>query len=481
MMSDQNVANNWRLEETGETQDRWKLQEAEQGLAAQWQLQDEPRTEASWQPVDYTRERPGPGNWVLPALVVIALIAVVGYIAWIGLTRFNLLTPVSTTDVSQTPVSIATSAADANTPDATALAANIAVTQTTAPTVAPTEPPAATAIIVPTPAPTPTVARVEQEFISVSDPAGVNARSEPNATSAVVKLLEPGQRVLAVTEEQDWIQVALARNSLAWVKAEFVDRSSQLVSLEEANQRRVELGLPPLASSPAPGAATEPLTGTTTSTLTAGVTNTAGITNVTSTTSPTTTGILVSTPLTATINITTGLNARTVPTTTGTPIKLLNNGARYKVTGRSADNQWLQITLEDGASAWVFAEYVNVNGNTNTLPVPSNSATLTTTRAITTSAIAILTTTTPVSGTNGAVGEATLTVSSLSGANARPTPDRTAESLTLFPFEAALPVVGRSADNQWLQVRLNDGKLGWMLMSAVKLSVDIATLPVVNP
>ncbi len=464
-MSDQNVANNWRLEETGETQDRWKLQEADQGLVTQWQLQDEPRTEAAWQPVDYTRERPGPGNWVLPSLVVIALIAVVGYIAWIGLTRFNLLTATSPTDALQTPVGVATSAADANTP--AALAANTEMTPTVAPTPAPTEAP--TAIIVPTPAPTPTVARVEQVFISVSDPAGVNARSEPNATSAVVKLLESGQRVLVVAQEQDWIQVALARNSLAWVKAEFVDRSSQLVSLDEANQRRVELGLVPLVSSPAPSAATGAVTGTIPSTLTVGVTNTTGVTNITGITNPTTTEpLLVSAPLTATINISTGLNARTVPTTTGTPIKLLSNGARYKVTGRSADNQWLQITLEDGALAWVFAEYVNVNGNTNTLPVPSTSATLTTT--------------TTLSGTTGATGgEATLTVSSLSGANARPTPDRTAASLTLFPFEAALSVVGRSADNQWLQVKLDDGKLGWMLTSAVKLNVDIATLLVVNP
>ncbi|MCX6046007.1 MAG: SH3 domain-containing protein [Chloroflexi bacterium] len=479
-MSDQNVANNWRLEDTGETQDRWKLQEAEQGLVTQWQLQDEPRPEAAWQPVDYTRERPGPGNWVLPALVVVALVAVVGYIAWIGLTRFNLLTTTTPTDAAQTPAGVVTSVADANTP--AAIAANTEVTQTAAPTVAPTEP-APTAVLVPTPAPTPTVARVEQEFISVSDPAGVNARSEPNATSAVVKLLEAGQRVLVVTQEQDWIQVALARNSLAWVKAEFVDRSSQLVSLDEANQRRVELGLTPLASAPAPSAATGAVTGTIPSTLTVGVTSTTGVTGVAGITNPLTTEpLLVSTPLTATINISTGLNARSVPTTTGTPIKLLTNSARYKVTGRSADNQWLQIVLEDGAPAWVFAEYVNVNGNTNTLPVPSSSTALTTTGTISNSTGAVVTTTTSLSGTTGtAGGEATLTVSSLSGANARPAPDRAAASLTLFPFEAALPVVGRTADNQWLQVRLNDGSLGWMLTSAVKLSVDIATVRVVNP
>lgn len=38
-MSEQNTADNWRLEDTGDTLDQWKLQEAEQNQAEQWQLQ----------------------------------------------------------------------------------------------------------------------------------------------------------------------------------------------------------------------------------------------------------------------------------------------------------------------------------------------------------------------------------------------------------------------------------------------------------
>ncbi len=474
-MSDQDVANNWRLEETGgETQDRWKLQAAEQGLVAQWQLQDERRTDAAWQPVDYARERRGAGNWVLPSLVVLALVAVVGYIAWIGLTRFNLLSPTSTTNVSQTPVAT-TAAADASTPAAVGLAVSATPTITVASTTAPTARPEPT--LAPTPIPAPTSARVEQEFVSVNDPVGVYARTEPNATAAVVKLLESGQRLLVIDQNLDWIQVALARNSVAWVKAEFVDRSSQLVSLDEANQRRVELGLTPLPSTPAQAPVTTALvTDTQIATATTGVSNT---NKLTLTTEP----LLVGLPLTVTINISTGLNARTAPTTTGTPVKLLSDGARYKATGRSADSQWLQVTLEDGAPAWVFAQYVTVLGNLNTLPVPSTATTQPPTGAITSSIGSGLTTTKPIllPTATPESGAASLTVTNLSGANARPSPNRTAASLTLFPFEAVLPVVGRSADNQWIQVRLAAGKLGWMLTSAVKLSVDIATLTVVQP
>ncbi|MFN8487287.1 MAG: SH3 domain-containing protein [Caldilineaceae bacterium] len=479
-MSDQDVTNKWRLEETGETQDRWKLQDAEQHALQRWQLQDDRQSETPWQPVDYARDRAGASNWLLPSLVVIAFVAVVAYIAWIGLTRAGLLTA--------TPP--AGSAAEANKTPATPANASGSSASTGAPTAtlttAPTQPPVETPTAAPTdtPAPTPTVAQVEQQFVSVNDPAGVNARSAPDTTAAVVKLLEPGQRVLVVDQNNDWLQVALAKDSLAWVKADVVERSSQLVSLDEANQRRAELGLSPLASQPAqsPAAST-------------GVTNTASSTNTTGVaTSPATTTLSVRTSLTATISSTGGLNARVSPSTTAATVKLLADGARYKATGRSADDQWLQIVLEDGTTAWVFAEFVRVSGNVAELPAPSastgasgvitRSTTLSSTPPISGFAgvtATVNTTPVPTRPGNATGNGATVTVSNLAGANARATPDRTAKVLTLFPFEAVLPAIGRSADNQWVEVRQEDGQTAWMLTSAVKLSADIATLPVANP
>ena len=89
-MSDQNTADNWRLEDTGKTGKQWKLQETEQNRISQWQLQDDGYDEAGWQPVAYEREsRQQGGGWVLPSLVGLALVAVVAYGAWIGLTQIN--------------------------------------------------------------------------------------------------------------------------------------------------------------------------------------------------------------------------------------------------------------------------------------------------------------------------------------------------------------------------------------------------------
>ncbi len=478
-MSDQDITNKWRLEDTGETQDRWKLEDAEQQALQRWQLQDERQSETPWQPVDYTRDGGGAGNWLLPSLVVIAFVAVVAYIAWIGLTRAGVLTTTppagsvaEANNTPGTPADVSGNSASTGAPTATV-------------TIAATEPPVETPTVAPTdtPAPTPTVAQIEQQFVSVNDPAGVNARSAPDTTAAVVKLLEPGQRVLIVDQNNDWIQVALAKDTLAWVKAEFVERSSQLISLDEANQRRAELGLPPLASPPPSPAASTEVTNTVASTTTTGVTA-----------APNTTAPTVSASLTATISSTGGLNARISPSTTATTVKLLADGARYKATGRSADDQWLQVVLEDGTNAWVFAEFVRVSGNVAELPVPTaaTGATGVITRSTTLSSTPALsgfagvtatvnTTPVPTRAGNAAGTGATATVSNLAGANTRATPDRTAKVLTLFPFEAVLPAIGRSADNQWVEVRLEDGQTAWMLTSAVKLSTDIATLPVANP
>ncbi|MCB0063323.1 MAG: hypothetical protein KDE19_14480, partial [Caldilineaceae bacterium] len=60
-MSDPNRSDNWRLEESGETAGRWKLEEAEQNRISQWALQDDPSydpsgQEADWHPVEYARD-----------------------------------------------------------------------------------------------------------------------------------------------------------------------------------------------------------------------------------------------------------------------------------------------------------------------------------------------------------------------------------------------------------------------------------------
>jgi hypothetical protein len=181
------------------------------------------------------------------------------------------------------------------------------------------------------------------------------------------------------------------------------------------------------------------------------------------------------------VNITVGLNSREEPNTTAAIVQLLASGSSYSAIARSADNQWVQLVLPDGRPAWAFAEFLALSGDIATLPVgplaappaPAASPPLTGTASVTSSV--------PVTGVIQAVSGVTASVTSLSGTDARATPDLEGESLQLLPFDAVLPVIGRSADSQWIQVALEEGRVAWAPASTVSVNTDVATLPVVNP
>lgn len=476
-MSEQNTADNWRLEDTGDTLDQWKLQEGEQTQAEQWQLQRLRPNDIGWQPVDYERQGPRRGSWVLPLLVGLALVAVFAYGVWIGLGTLgitdisSLIAPVQTTPTALPEVALAEQDATA-----TALAAVPTEEPTATATVAPTETAA------PTPSPTPESIKVEQQIVRITNQYGVNARREPSTNGELVEVLQQGQEFVVTEDRGDgWLQVALPSAQLVWISSDFAEKRSELIPLEIANQRRSALGLEPLTEAdaftgtlavatvaPTP-VTTEPLTGTQALTETVAVTTatpTTATAQVTSTIALTTSAPPAAvTEITGTVLITAGLNARSAPTTTAQAVVLLNGGAVLTITGRSADSQWLQVRLSDGTLAWVFAEFVEISPTSAPAPVATPSATTP------------VTTTTETSPTGGG---ASASVKSLSGANARLAPDRNADSAEVIAYDTVLAVRGRTANNEWLQVEYQ-GKQLWVLVSTVSLSVDLATLPVVNP
>lgn len=479
-MSEQNTADNWRLEDTGETLDQWKLQEAEQTQMAQWQLQRGQAAEAGWQPVDYERQAPRRGSWVLPSLVGVALVAVFAYGVWIGLGALGLggianAFPPALTGATPTTNPVAVANLDV-TPTATTVPPTTEPTATLAPTNTPT----------PVPTATPEPLKVEQLIARVTVAGGVNGRREPSAESEVVQILPQGQEYL-ITDNNDaeWMQVALTTTELVWISSALVETRAELLPLEVANQRRAALNLPaleasaaittplagPVASAPTPTAGQLP-TDTQTIATTPGLTATQPSTGTQPITAPVvaqpeTPSVVVA--ITGTVNITAGLNARSVPTTTGQPVALLAGGAVVTITGRSADSEWLQIRLADNTDAWVFAQYIDISAAPGSGALPGVSTPLTTTNNVTT------TTGAPATGS-----DASASVISLAGANARLSPDLNADSLGVIPYDGVLPVRGRTADGEWLQVDY-EGRQVWILATTVSLSTELASLPVVTP
>lgn len=483
-MSEQNTADNWRLEDTGETLEQWKLQEAEQTQVAQWQLQRSRAAEAGWQPVDYERQTPRRGSWLLPSLVGVALVAVFAYGVWIGLGALGMTDLANSFPGSligaATPTAAAVAVAD---PGADATATALAA-------VPPTPEPTATATILPTntPTPEPTATpeppKVQQVIVRVTVPGGLNGRREPNPAGEVVQVLPVGQEFYSPEQRDDgWMQVALENKELLWISSDptLVQIRSELMPLDVVNERRSALGLSPLDASAAVSGAvaslvdTAPtaggtLTGTTPGGSTPDVTETQRPT-VTQPTTPT-----IALVITGTVNITAGLNARSVPTTTGEAVSLLGGGEVVTITGRSADSQWLQIRLADSTEAWVFAQYIDISSTPVTSPAPS--APITTTAPVApTPAITTSVPSTPIGGTGQAV---TASVNSLGGANVRVQPDRSLDAVNVVPYDTVLTVLGRSDNNEWLQVTYQDQTV-WVLVTTVSLSANLESIPVVTP
>ncbi|MEZ4615557.1 MAG: SH3 domain-containing protein [Caldilineaceae bacterium] len=210
------------------------------------------------------------------------------------------------------------------------------------------------------------------------------------------------------------------------------------------------------------------------------------------------TGGLTTATITGTVNITAGLNARSEPSTNGVLVALLENNTQLALDGRTADNSWYRSQLSNSVPIWVFADFIVVDGDPTVLPVidvPGISASETNT--VTETATTLLSTSTTVTesaespagtlaptATPAAPAEAPsdtpalASVNTILGAAIRAAPEAGADAIATAVYENVLTVTGRSADNAWLQVDLGNSEVGWVLVSAVELSVDLATLPV---
>lgn len=78
---------------------------------------------------------------------------------------------------------------------------------------------------------------------------------------------------------------------------------------------------------------------------------------------------------------------------------------------------------------------------------------------------------------------ATVTNQGTNELNLRSAPDFYSPALTVLPVGGSTVALGRTADNQWIQVQVPDqpGSNAWVYASVVQLSVPIETLPVVTP
>lgn len=466
MAQERRVAKNLELQnQPSDSAEYMELRDTE-GVADRWRLQeDEAGAASDWQPVEYSRPPKARPSWIVPTLATVALVAMVGYAAWVGITRFDIgFGNLLTAETESTPA-----AEEGTDPEATdAVALDPQEGQATEPAEEATQP-AATPTLAPTeaPSPTPTVELVEQRIATITNQYGVNARSEPTLDSEIIRVLEQNETVVILQEQEDpasdgnWLEVRLSEGALAWISSSFVEISTQFVP---------QTGSEAVAPSD---------TDTGTGTGDAGTTDDG-------TTGDTTAGAPAS--VSVTISSTFGLNARTAPESTADIVATLPDQSSYSADQRTEDTQWVRVQLEDGTQAWIFTSFLVADGDLSTLPTEDEAAvepapetgTDETADETGTDETEPEPDTEPITSTEEA--GVTVVVSSTFGTNARATADTTANVLRVIPNGAEVAVEGRTEDSEWLQVELDDGRMGWIFTSSVVATAeDVASLPVVTP
>ncbi|HUS93595.1 MAG TPA: SH3 domain-containing protein [Patescibacteria group bacterium] len=231
------------------------------------------------------------------------------------------------------------------------------------------------------------------------------------------------------------------------------------------------------------------------------------------------------------------LNVRSGPGPNFGVVTVVYQGQAVSLLGRYANNYWVKVRLYSGVEGWVNSTYLNTNVPVNSLPVigpvpapPTPTPPIAASAVVATGALNIrsgpdvaynVVAVAPwgehlallgrnVGGTwvlvrngagvegwsNGYYLHTSVPISSLpivsapsasptalvvtASTNVRTGPGEQYDAFAVLYQGQTVAVIGRSTDANWVQVRLGNGAIGWVTISAVQLSVGINSLPVVE-
>lgn len=152
-----------------------------------------------------------------------------------------------------------------------------------------------------------------------------------------------------------------------------------------------------------------------------------------------------------------GLRLRAQPSVSGQVLTNLKELTPLLISGRTADNGWLQVTTESGSSGWVMSQYVQLYVDINTLSIIGSG----------TNEVAAA----PVNGDGLIVAEG-------NGVRLREQPSTNAQILGFLAEQSSVYIVGRTDDSTWLQVITPSDQVGWVWAAYVQTSKNIAALSV---
>lgn len=149
------------------------------------------------------------------------------------------------------------------------------------------------------------------------------------------------------------------------------------------------------------------------------------------------------------------LNVRSGPGPEYAILATANQGHAVAVLGRSSTNIWVQVRTFAGVVGWVNSTYLQMDVPFNNLPVVGSG-----------------TTPPPTSPALGVVNTGAV--------NVRTGPDHTSSIITIAYQGYTFTLLGRTADNAWINVRMVNGTVGWVNAGALNVNVPVSSLPIVT-
>ncbi len=228
-------------------------------------------------------------------------------------------------------------------------AADTASVTTTAP---------AEGVVLPVPTPSPGAATDATIRVTavISAPAGLNLRSAAEAGENVLQQVADTTAVSVIGRSADgaWLQLELADGTRGWASSAFVSVTGDLNAIPAGTTLPLTAADAPAVAAAADGTAAAP-TAAPSVAATAPVTAATVAPAVGATTAFTVTSVM-------------GVNVRAQPSNDVPGIVQLSWNASGQATGRTADNNWVQVTIPSGQSGWVAASAVSLEGDIATLP-----------------------------------------------------------------------------------------------------------------
>lgn len=151
------------------------------------------------------------------------------------------------------------------------------------------------------------------------------------------------------------------------------------------------------------------------------------------------------------------VNVRSGPGMEYQRIGSLEPGSSADITGRTVDNEWLQVDF-DGRQGWIAYFVVTVTGDLDQVAVAG----------------------VPITAATRVPPK--VQVITRYNVNLRAEPVIGSPIIDVIPFDVTLTTDARSnTQGTWLRVAYNGGEEGWLLSALVNIDGSLSTLPIVKP